>query len=138
MKQIDVAIAVVKRDGRILICQRKPEDTFGGLWEFPGGKREPGESLEACLAREMMEELAIEIKIVRKLTAIEHQYPRSRITLHPFLCEHAGGEPKLIECQQMKWVKAEELPGHQFPPANESLLMEIIQEAGDSSLKQDE
>ena len=56
MKQIDVAIGVVKRDGRILICQRKSEDTFGGLWEFPGGKREPGEELEACLAREMMEE----------------------------------------------------------------------------------
>jgi mutator protein MutT len=130
MKRIDVAIGVVKRDGRILICQRKSEDTFGDLWEFPGGKREPGESLEACLAREMMEELAIEVKIVRKLTALEHQYPRSRIMLHPFLCEHGAGEPQLIECQQIKWVKAEELPKHQFPPANESLLMEIIREVG--------
>jgi mutator protein MutT len=129
MKQIDVAIGVVKRDGRILICQRKSEDTFGGLWEFPGGKREPGEELEACLAREMMEELAIEVKVVRKLTPIAHQYPRTRITLHPFLCEHTVGEPKLIECQQFKWVKAEELREHQFPPANESLVMEIIRES---------
>jgi mutator protein MutT len=125
MKQIDVAIAVVRREGLILICQRKSNDSFGDLWEFPGGKREPGETLEGCLAREMMEELAIEVKIVRKLTAIEHQYPRSHITLYPFLCEHVGGEPRLIECQQIKWVKAEELKGYPFPPANESLLEEI-------------
>jgi mutator protein MutT len=129
MKQIDVAIGVVQRDGRILICQRKSEDTFGGLWEFPGGKLEPGETLEACLAREMMEELAIEVKIVKKLTTIQHQYPRSRVTLHPFLCEHASGEPKLIECQQIKWVRAEELTVHEFPPANESLVMEIIEQS---------
>ncbi|MGD0464544.1 MAG: 8-oxo-dGTP diphosphatase MutT [Tepidisphaeraceae bacterium] len=129
MKQIDVAIGVVKREGRILICQRKSDDTFGGLWEFPGGKRNPGEELEACLAREMMEELAIKVRIVRKLTAIEHRYPRARITLYPFLCEHSNGEPKLIECQQVKWVKAEELPKHQFPPANESLVNQIIRES---------
>ena len=128
MKQIDVAIGVVKRDGRILICQRKSEDTFGGLWEFPGGKLEPGEALEDCLSREMMEELAIEVKVVKKLTIISHQYPRSRVTLHPFLCGHAGGEPRAIECQQFKWVKAEELKEHAFPPANESLVTEIIQE----------
>jgi mutator protein MutT len=132
MKRIDVAIGVVIRDGRILICQRKAEDSFGGLWEFPGGKREEGESLEACLGREMMEELAIEVKIGKKLTSIEHQYPRSQITLHPFLCEHAGGEPKLIECQQFKWVLAGELREHRFPPANESLVTEIIREAGEA------
>jgi mutator protein MutT len=126
MKQIDVAIAVVRREGRILICQRKPEDTFGDLWEFPGGKREAGESLEGCLAREMMEELAMEVNILGKLTAIEHQYPRARVTLYPFLCEHVGGEPTGIECQQFKWVMAEELPAYAFPPANESLVSEII------------
>ncbi len=128
-----MAIAVVNRSGRILICQRKPDDTFGGFWEFPGGKREPGEDLEACLAREMMEELAITVRIVRKLTAIEHQYPRVRVTLHPFLCEHSNGEPQLIECQQVKWVKPEELPLHPFPPANESLVTEIIRQSGPAS-----
>jgi mutator protein MutT len=125
MKRIDVALAVVTRKGRILICQRKLDDTFGGLWEFPGGKRERGEDLETCMARELMEELAITAMIVRKLTAIKHDYPRARLTLHPFLCEHCAGKPKLLECRQVKWVKADELSKYQFPPANESLLKEI-------------
>lgn len=125
MKRIDVAIAVVTKGEQILICQRKSDDTFGGLWEFPGGKCEPGEDLTACLARELMEELAIKARIVRKLPAIRHDYPHSRITLHPFLCEHGGGEPKAIACQQVKWVAAGELSAYQFPPANESLLKEL-------------
>ncbi|HEX4054475.1 MAG TPA: 8-oxo-dGTP diphosphatase MutT [Tepidisphaeraceae bacterium] len=125
MKRIDVAIAVVTRGAQILICQRKSNDTFGGLWEFPGGKCEPGEDLAACLARELMEELAIETRIVRKLTAIRHDYPHTQITLHPFLCEHGGAEPKAIACQQLKWVDAGELSAYQFPPANESLLKEV-------------
>jgi 8-oxo-dGTP diphosphatase len=130
MTEIDAAIGVVTRQGRILICQRKADDTFGGLWEFPGGKCEPGEELEQCLARELMEELAIEVRIVKRLTAIRHEYPHALITLHPFLCQHDKGEPKLLECQQVKWVKAKELVEHEFPPANESLLAEIIGELG--------
>ena len=64
MKRIDVAIAVVVEGGRVLICQRKEKDTFGGFWEFPGGKCEAGESLEQCLVREMREELAIVVETV--------------------------------------------------------------------------
>ena len=96
MKRIDVAIGVVTRAGRILICQRKSGDTFGGYWEFPGGKCESGEVLEACLARELMEEVAIEARVIEKLTIIHHNYPRTRLTLHPFLCEQTSGEPQLI------------------------------------------
>jgi 8-oxo-dGTP pyrophosphatase MutT (NUDIX family) len=68
MKQIDAAIAVITRGGRILVCQRHETDTFGGLWEFPGGKRESGETLEQCLARELIEELAVRAKPVAQLT----------------------------------------------------------------------
>ena len=126
--RVDAAIGVVKRDGRVLICQRKTDDTLGDFWEFPGGKCEPGESLQECLARELMEEVAIKARVVRKLTPIEHDYPDVCVRLHPFLCEHLEGEATAIECQRTKWVEASELSGYQFPPANESLLEEVVRE----------
>ena len=126
MKRIDVAIAVVKRAGRVLICQRATEGPLGDFWEFPGGKCKAGESLESCLARELMEEVAIKVRIVRKLTPIEHDYAHGRVRLHPFLCEHVEGEATAIECRQAKWVAVEELGGYKFPPANDTLLEEIL------------
>jgi len=127
MKRIDVAIAVVVRHDRILICQRKSQDTFGGYWEFPGGKCEAGETLEQCLCRELREEVDITAKPLSKLSVISHNYPHVQLTLHPYLCEHVCGEPKLIECQQALWVEPAELRNYQFPPANESLLREIVE-----------
>jgi mutator protein MutT len=127
MKRIDVAIAVVRRGNQILICQRKDDDTFGGFWEFPGGKRERGETLEIALARELMEEVAIKANVVRKLTAIEHNYAHGQILLHPFLCDHIEGDPQPIECQRLQWIEAAALTQYQFPPANEPLLEEIAQ-----------
>ena len=126
MMRVDAAIGVVRRDGRVLICQRKSDDTLGDFWEFPGGKCEAGETLEECLARELMEEVAIKVRVVRKLTPIEHEYPHGSVRLHPFLCQHVEGEPTAIECQRTKWVEAEELPGYEFPPANETLLEEVV------------
>ena len=128
MMRVDAAIGVVKRLGRVLICQRKTDDTLGDFWEFPGGKCETGESLQECLARELMEEVAIKARVVRKLTPIEHDYPDVCVRLHPFLCEHLEGEATAIECQRTKWVEASELSGYQFPPANESLLEEVVRE----------
>ena len=72
MTRIDAAIAVVIRNGKVLVCQRKEDDTFGGFWEFPGGKQEDGETLHECLARELAEELAIRAKPIEQLTTIEH------------------------------------------------------------------
>jgi mutator protein MutT len=128
MRRVDVAIGVVKRDGRVLICQRETDSTLGDFWEFPGGKCELGESPEACLARELMEEVAIKVRVVRKLTPIEHDYPHAWVRLHPFLCEHLEGEAMAIGCQRTKWVEASELSGYQFPPANQTLLEEIVRE----------
>lgn len=126
MKRIDVALAVILRQGKILICRRKAEDSFGGYWEFPGGKCEAGESLQDCLHREVREELDITVDIAGPLTPICHDYPRVLLTLHPFLCRHRDGEPKLLECQEAIWVDPAALRDYQFPPANDAMLAEIV------------
>ncbi len=126
MKHIDAAIAILTRAGKILICQRKENDTYGGYWEFPGGKREKGESLEQALARELSEELAITALPLHAFTPVVHDYKTAIVTLHPFLCHFETGEPQLIECQAVAWVEPAELRNYKFPPANESLIEEVI------------
>jgi mutator protein MutT len=126
MKRIDVAIAVVLEAGKILICQRKSDDSFGGFWEFPGGKTEEGETIENCLLRELREELDLAVEPVEPLTPIVHNYPHVHLTLHPFLCRRVAGEPKLIECQKIEWIAPTSLRDFRFPPANEALLDEIV------------
>jgi mutator protein MutT len=130
MECIDVAIAVVKRGRKILICQRKIDDSLGGFWEFPGGKRETGETLHSCLSRELMEEVAISAKIVEEFTPIRHDYDHTRVMLHPFLCEHVAGEPVPIECQRFEWVEVRQFGDFNFPPANGTLLKEIADRLG--------
>jgi mutator protein MutT len=127
MNWIEAAIAVIVRDGKILICQRKHDDVLGGFWEFPGGTREAGESLHACLERELQEELCIRATIFESLKPIEHIYAHGQVRLHPFLCRHEEGEPQLIECQAAQWINPAQLVDFTFPPANESLISEIIQ-----------
>jgi mutator protein MutT len=128
MRQIDVAIAIILRptDGRVLVCQRKSGDTFGGFWEFPGGKQEPGETIEQCLSRELREEICVSAKIIHRFRSIEHAYPQSLVRLHPFLCHHENGDVQLIECQDARWIEVADLRTYQFPPANEVLIEEII------------
>jgi len=126
MKQIDAAIAIVMRGTKVLICQRKDDDTFGGYWEFPGGKQECGESLEQCLARELREELNITATPTAALPPVEHRYPQACVRLHPFVCEHQAGEPELIECQQALWIDPPRLRDYRFPPANVQLIEDVI------------
>jgi 8-oxo-dGTP diphosphatase len=125
MSRIRVAIGVVTRGNQILICQRKEGKALGGLWEFPGGKCEPEESAEACLFRELMEEVAIEVRTIKPLTPVQHDYPHGKVTLFPFLCQHYAGEPKPLECQKAIWVMPEELKDYEFPAGNRALLEEV-------------
>jgi mutator protein MutT len=126
MTRIDAAIAIVTRGQKILVCQRKDDDTLGGFWEFPGGKCEAGETLEQCLARELREEVNIAATPIARLTTIEHDYPHALIRLHPFVCRHNDGEPQLLECQAACWIDPAELRDRRFPPANETLIEEVI------------
>ena len=119
---LEVAIAIIQREGQFLVSQRLPEDSFGGFWEFPGGKLNPGESLEAGLAREIREELGVQVEVGTKRIEIRHPYPSRTIHLHCFDCRLVAGEPQAIECASWRWVRAEELEGLVFPPASQPLI----------------
>ena len=106
----DVAAAVtVGDDGRVLVAQRNVDDMLGGLWEFPGGKQEPGETLPECLAREMREELDIEVGVGELVLVVEHAYTHFRITLHAFRCRLLSGKPRCLDCAAFRWVEPAEL-----------------------------
>jgi len=120
-----VAVALIERDGKILISQRKPGDSLGGLWEFPGGKRSAGETLEQCLAREIREELALTVQVQGKRAVIEHPYPHRTIRLHCFACRILEGEPRAVDCAAWRWVSAEELRPEEFPVASRPLVEEL-------------
>ena len=106
----DVVAAVTLRgDGRVLVAQRRQEDMLGGLWEFPGGKREGDETLAAALRRELQEELAITVNVGEQLLIVRHAYTHFRITLYAFVCELLAGEPRCVECADFRWATRGEL-----------------------------
>jgi mutator protein MutT len=126
-KMVSVGLAIVVRDRKVLICQRLATAAQGGLWEFPGGKIEPGEAPRACALRELKEETGINAEIVEDWPTITFDYPDARVKLHPFLCQHRSGEAQPIACQQLAWVTMEELKGYSFPQANDPLLRRLIE-----------
>ncbi len=117
-----VAAGVIWKGGHILIDRRKPEGLLGGLWEFPGGKCEAGETLEGCLAREVREELGIRIKVGEKITAVDHAYTHFRITLHVFECLYLSGRPRAIGCAAWKWIRPGQLKEYPLPKANHKVI----------------
>ena len=120
-----VVVGVIYRDGRILIDKRKPQGLLGGLWEFPGGKVQPGESLEAALHREVQEELAITIQVEQPLIVVDHTYTHFRIRMHAFECTHVSGEPRCITCDDFKWVRPRDLGRYAFPAANHKIIQTL-------------
>ena len=124
-RPVHAAIALIERRGRYLICQRRADDTFGGCWEFPGGKRETGESWDACLRRELAEELGVIAGTVRPYASFRHQYPDGAIFVRVFRCDIARGTPKPLESQRLRWVPSTQLSRYQFPPANRRLIEKL-------------
>ncbi|MFT5904893.1 MAG: phosphoserine phosphatase [Cryomorphaceae bacterium] len=110
MKPLEVVCAlIVNSDGKFLACQRSSETSLAGKWEFPGGKIEPGESAQAALTREILEELEVNISILRPLSIVMHRYPGFEIALSPFLCEINDSEvPNALEHSQIRWVNLAE------------------------------
>ncbi|MBW4441611.1 MAG: A/G-specific adenine glycosylase [Plectolyngbya sp. WJT66-NPBG17] len=117
-----IGVAVIWNEQRILIDRRKAEGLLGGLWEFPGGKVEPGETIEHCIKREIQEELGIEIEVGDHLITVDHTYTHFRVTLSVHHCRHVSGEPQAIECDEIRWVTIEELSEFPFPKANLTII----------------
>jgi len=120
-----VAAGLVFRDGKLLITKRFPDAHLGGLWEFPGGKREPNESFKACLVRELAEELGIEVKVGELVEAVTHDYKDKHVHLRFFRCEWTGREPRALGCEECRWVTRDELKDYEFPAADEVLLKKL-------------
>ena len=127
-KQIGVAV-ITDEQGNVLIDRRKQEGLLGGLWEFPGGKIEPGEAVEDCVRREIKEELDIEIEVGDRLITIEHAYTHFKVTLNVFNCTHISGEPKPLECDEIKWVTLDEIDEYPFPKANSQIIAALRSQA---------
>jgi A/G-specific adenine glycosylase len=104
-----VTAAVLGRDGKVLLAKRPSKGLLGGMWEFPGGKIEADETLEACLSREIREELDVAIQVGLPYGVYQHAYTHFSITLHAFLCKLLDGEPKPIEAAELAWVSPAEL-----------------------------
>jgi len=117
-----VAVGVIYRNGRILIDKRKPEGLLGGLWEFPGGKKRRGESLETALRREVREELALTVRVGRPLAVVDHTYSHFRVRIHAFECTYVSGTPRCIACADFKWVRPGDLGRSAFPAANKRII----------------
>lgn len=121
----DIGAAIVRKNGRILITKRPEHGMLGGLWEFPGGKLEKGETLAECVRREMREELDIDVEVGDMLISVKHAYTHFKITLHCFECKHTGGELKLIHAADAKWVRPHELANYAFPKADRVVLEKL-------------
>jgi mutator protein MutT len=123
-RSLVVAAAVIERGGRFLLTRRPRGVHLEGCWEFPGGKCDAGETLAACLIREVREELAVEVRVGAEVFATTHAYPDRSIELHFFACELAG-VPAPQMGQEMRWVRRAELSTLELPPADAELIAKL-------------
>ena len=130
LPHIDVTAAIIRRGKRLLISKRRADAMLGGLWEFPGGKVEPGESLEQCVHRELREELGIEVRVERPFVRVDHTYSHFRMTLHTFLCRHSRGRARPLGCAELRWVDPAELASFAFPKADRVVLQALREHLG--------
>ncbi len=126
-----VAAALLDGRGRVLIAQRPADKTLGGLWEFPGGKVEPGEGPEAALARELKEELGVQVEreAMAPFTFASHAYADFHLLMPLYLVREWAGTPRAVEAQALAWVSPAELSGYQMPPADLPLVA-LLQRQG--------
>ena len=126
----DVVAALIWDQGKFMICQRPAHKARGLLWEFVGGKTEPGETLEEALIRECREELDITVAVGDIFTQVIHEYPDILIRLTLFNCTVAEGTPKLQEHNDLKYISPEEIPNFDFCPADKDILALIRRRSG--------
>jgi 8-oxo-dGTP diphosphatase len=122
---IEVAAGLVFRDRRLLITQRRLQDHLGGLWEFPGGKREQNETFEKCVRRELLEELGIQVEVRELFGSVTYAYPEKSVHLKFYRCVWRRHEPRTLGCHAFAWVTVSQLAQYTFPPADEQVLEKL-------------
>lgn len=125
---VEVVAALIWEKNRFLICQRPAHKARGLLWEFVGGKVEPGESREAALIRECREELAVDIAVEDVFMEVVHEYPDISIRLILLHAHIAQGQPQLLEHVDIRWITVEEIDSYDFCPADADILLRLKQE----------
>jgi A/G-specific adenine glycosylase len=108
--------------GKLLIAQRPLDGLLGGLWEFPGGKQEAGETLPACLERELLEELGIRVRVGDLFVVVRHAFTHFRITLHAFHCEYLSGPPQALGVRDWAWITPDQLDAYSFGKADREII----------------
>ena len=122
---VEIAAAVIEDQGRLLIARRWDDAVLGGYWEFPGGKRRPGESLIACVLREVDEEIGVAIEVGDVIERVAHRYPHGLVEISFFRGALSSGKPTARGCAEVRWVSASELSQYRFPPANQALIRRL-------------
>ena len=123
----EVVAALIWRGNKFMICQRPEHKARGLLWEFVGGKVEPGETKEQALIRECQEELAVTLAVVDAFMDVAHEYPDLTVHLSLFNATIAVGEPQKLEHNDIRWITPNEIPNYDFCPADEEILKKIIE-----------
>jgi mutator protein MutT len=126
METFDVGCAIIHKNGKLLVAQRNLGDSFGGFWEFPGGKREKDETIEQCLRREVQEELGVLVEPERLLCKRDHGTPERKLSLHFFFCKWMSGDPQAIDCRDFSWVSHEDIRERTFLPGDLEVLEDLI------------
>jgi mutator protein MutT len=126
---IEVAIALVWKDAQLLIQRRPLEGHLPGLWEFPGGKLEPGEKVDVCVAREVWEEVGVVCSPRAPRSPIDHVYPDRRVRLYPVDCDWVRGIPEARSALEVLWIAPGTLWQYDFPAANAVLVRSLVKEA---------
>ena len=127
MKTIEVVAAIIHKDNRYLATQRGYGD-FEGMWEFPGGKIEAGESQEEALKREIKEELNVDIEIGMQICTVDYDYPKFHLTMHCYFCNVSNGDIKLLEHKSAKWLTNDELNMVEWLPADIAIIDRLMNE----------
>lgn len=128
-RKLVVAGLIIADDGRVLITRRKDEQPMGGQWEFPGGKLEPGEAPTAGLARELREELGVEVAVGRAWDVLHHAYPEFDLLMLVYACRLApGATPRAVEVADLAWCRPAELGGYPILPADAPLVDRLVAE----------
>jgi mutator protein MutT len=122
---IEVSAGLLFRAGKLLITQRLTNSHLGGLWEFPGGKREPNETFEQCLQRELREELGIEVEVTDLIEDCTHHYPERWVHLKFYRCSLLRNEPRPILCSDLAWITPQQFAAYKFPDADARLLEKL-------------